>query len=180
MKKVFYSFAITAMAVMMASCGGNTGNNSAEGGEEAAAEEAVQGQLVEMEAFTVVIPEGWEVNPNEQTQYLYVKVPKEDGSGVKGTMAFHADPKEDVTAAEVCARDIKSSATWDNPWEAKDDIQTGDITWSAILMAAHGAYGDCWNIKTDLPTKGILFVNCPDINPNDDAIKAILATVKFK
>ena len=39
MKKVFYSFAITAMAVMMASCGGNTGNNGAEGGEEAAADD---------------------------------------------------------------------------------------------------------------------------------------------
>ena len=178
MKKVLFSFAIAAVAVAFVSCGNKTANG-AEGGEEAAAEE-VKGQVVEMEAFSVVIPEGWEANPNEKTQYLYVKVPKADGTGVQGKMEFHANPKENVSAAEVCARDIKSTAKWDNPWEAKDDIKTGEITWSTIFMAAHGSYGDCWNVKTDLPTKGILFVNCPNINPNDDAIKAVLATVKFK
>ena len=171
-KKVLFSFAIAAVAVAFASCGNKSAGNDAEA--------TVEGQVVEMEAFSVVIPEGWEVNPNEETQYLYVKVPKEDGTGVKGQLQMHANPKESATAAEVLARDIKGSATWDTPWEAKDDIKTGDITWSAMLMPAHGSYDDCWNIKTDLPTKGVFFVNCPNINPNDDAIKAVLATVKFK
>ena len=178
MKKVLFSFAIAAVAVAFVSCGNKSAQNAE--GQEAEAVEEVKGQVVEMEDFTIVIPEGWEIDPNEKTQYLYVKVPKADGTGVQGRMQIHADPKETAKAAEVCARDIKNSVKWDNPWEAKDDIKIGNITWSAIFMGAHGSYGDCWNIKTDLPTKGIVFVNCPDINPNDDAIKAVLATIKFK
>lgn len=167
MKKVFFSFAVAAMAVMMVSCGGNT--NADTGIDSVAVEteaEAEEVEATEPEAsaavedrgwYTVEIPAGFEATQNESEMTI------------TGPVELNIKEQADADVAD-CAKVMEAEAD-----EQLDDISAADVTWQ-VYKNAEG-YNTVYVAQMG---HGVIRVGSLSDNPNDAAVLDILNSIKLK
>ena len=172
MKKVFFSFAVAAMAVMMVSCGGNTNadadKDSVAVETEAEAEEVEATATVTTEAaaaklsitktaYTVEIPAGFEATQNESEMTI------------TGPVELNIKEQADADVAD-CAKVMEAEAD-----EQLDDISAADVTWQ-VYKNAEG-YNTVYVAQMG---HGVIRVGSLSDNPNDAAVLGILNSIKLK
>lgn len=167
MKKVFFSFAVAAMAVMMVSCGGNTNADSgidsvaveteAEAEEVEATEPEVSAAVEDRGWYTVEIPAGFEATQNESEMTI------------TGPVELNIKEQADADVAD-CAKVMEAEAD-----EQLDDISAADVTWQ-VYKNAEG-YNTVYVAQMG---HGVIRVGSLSDNPNDAAVLGILNSIKLK
>lgn len=167
MKKVFFSFAVAAMAVMMVSCGGNTNadtdKDSVAVETEAVAEEVeatepeVSAAVEDRGWYTVEIPAGFEATQNESEMTI------------TGPVELNIKEQADADVAD-CAKVMEAEAD-----EQLDDISAADVTWQ-VYKNAEG-YNTVYVAQMG---HGVIRVGSLSDNPNDAAVLDILNSIKLK
>lgn len=167
MKKVFFSFAVAAMAVMMVSCGGNTNADSdkdsvaveteAEAEEVEATEPEVSAAVEDRGWYTVEIPAGFEATQNESEMTI------------TGPVELNIKEQADADVAD-CAKVMEAEAD-----EQLDDISAADVTWQ-VYKNAEG-YNTVYVAQMG---HGVIRVGSLSDNPNDAAVLDILNSIKLK
>lgn len=167
MKKVFFSFAVAAMAVMMVSCGGNTNADAgidsvaveteAEAEEVEATEPEVSAAVEDRGWYTVEIPAGFEATQNESEMTI------------TGPVELNIKEQADADVAD-CAKVMEAEAD-----EQLDDISAADVTWQ-VYKNAEG-YNTVYVAQMG---HGVIRVGSLSDNPNDAAVLDILNSIKLK
>ena len=167
MKKVFFSFAVAAMAVMMVSCGGNTNADAdkdsvaveteAEAEEVEATEPEVSAAVEDRGWYTVEIPAGFEATQNESEMTI------------TGPVELNIKEQADADVAD-CAKIMEAEAD-----EQLDDISAADVTWQ-VYKNAEG-YNTVYVAQMG---HGVIRVGSLSDNPNDAAVLDILNSIKLK
>ena len=167
MKKVFFSFAVAAMAVMMVSCGGNTNADAdkdsvaveteAEAEEVEATEPEVSAAVEDRGWYTVEIPAGFEATQNESEMTI------------TGPVELNIKEQADADVAD-CAKVMEAEAD-----EQLDDISAADVTWQ-VYKNAEG-YNTVYVAQMG---HGVIRVGSLSDNPNDAAVLGILNSIKLK
>lgn len=185
MKKVFFSFAVAAMAAAMVSCGGNT---SANGGAdstaveaeatEAAVEEAPS-NLVEAAAFSGVVPEGWNIERQDDGGFQFKN---HDAEGpLKPTISVR---KAQLTAAEAYESTTKSA-----PKNLIGNVELVEAMDIAGRTYAGYYYKTQYNSElealkyyliTELSNGTPIYVQVENIAIDDPVVEALFASIKEK
>ncbi|MBO4452184.1 MAG: hypothetical protein J5770_07200 [Bacteroidaceae bacterium] len=167
MKKVFFSFAVVAMATMMVSCGGNTSTDT--NTDSVAVETEMEAEEVEAEEpeataiaedrgwYTVEIPEGFEAK-----QYVSEMI-------VSGPVELNFKEQADADVANW-AKVMDAEAD-----EQLDEISAADVTWQ-VYKNAEG-YPIVYLAQMG---NGVIRVGSSSDNPNDAAVLAMLNSIKLK
>ena len=167
MKKVFFSFAVVAMATMMVSCGGNTSTDT--NTDSVAVETEVEAEEVEAEEpeatvtaedrgwYTVEIPEGFEAK-----QYASEMT-------ISGPVELNFKEQADADVANW-AKVMEAEAD-----EQLDDISAADVTWQ-VYKNAEG-YATVYLAQMG---NGVIRIGSSSDNPNDAAVLAMLNSIKLK
>ena len=152
MKKVFFSFAVAAMAVMMVSCGGNTNADAdkdsvaveteAEAEEVEATEPEASAAVEDRGWYTVEIPAGFEATQNESEM------------AITGPVELNIKEQADADVADISAADV----TW--------QVYKNAEGYNTVYVAQMG--------------HGVIRVGSLSDNPNDAAVLDILNSIKLK
>lgn len=182
MKKTIFSFAIAAVAALMASCGGKTGN--AAGGEATAENEqateqtaaaASEGTSVEKEHFTATFPSNFKdiESFNNDNQVLF-RIPKPDSEyGHLGQISITATPGWEKGLDAWIQEHMNSHSSA----KAADDVTCGGITWKQVR---HDALDSPIYLFAELPEKGVVEVNLQKIDIDNADAKSVLESIKLK
>lgn len=186
MKKGFFSFAIAALMALLMACGGKTEQN-AEGqdstaveaaAEEAAAEEAPS-NMVETDAFSGIVPEGWEADRVDNGGFQ-LKNKNVEGP-LKPTVSVH---KAYYTPAEAY-----ESTTSNPPKNLIGDVEIIEAMDIAGRTYAGYYYMSHYNnevdatkyyLITDLDNGTSIYVQVENIAINDADVQAVFAGIKEK
>ena len=186
MKKVFFSFAIATMMASLVACGGQSGQN-AEGqdstaveaeAEEAAAEEAAS-NVVEAGAFSGVVPEGWEIEREDNGGFQFKNRSAE--GPLKPTITVR---KAQLTAAEAYESTAKSA-----PKNLIGNVELVEGMDIAGRTYAGYYYKTQYNSEleaskyyliTDLSNGTPVYVQVENIAIDDAVVQAVFASIKEK
>lgn len=183
MKKVFFSFAVAAVMASLVACGGKTGQDT-EGQDstavEAVAEEAeAPGNVVEAGAFTGVVPEGWEIECEDNGGFQFKNRSAE--GPLKPTITVY---KAQLTAAEAYESTVKSS-----PKNLIGNVEIVEGMDIAGRTYAGYYYKTQYNSElekskyyliTDLSNGTPIYVQVENIAIDDDVVQAAFAGIKEK
>lgn len=159
MKKVLFSIAIAAVALMVASCG----------------EKKLEGEAVDTQYYSLIVPNGWKYNGTNPSKSLMLMKLKEDGKTTeKGHIGFNVSP-------------FNKNAKYHEPNEMRDeavrrgevdkgDLKFGDVTYYTSYSEEYNRY----RLRTKLANDAILQVEVKDMDFEDPMIKDILSNVTIK
>ena len=165
MKKVFFSIAIVAVGLFVASCGNKNGNNaeaadSATVAEEATStaveleEEGVGPGILTTEKFVVDVPEGWKVIDKKGTGYIRMR-PSDNGFA-----SFNVDEKEG---------DIAEAA---KSYKQVGEKKFGDKTYTTYEW---GDYGVAMLKLSDTHFVQIMYKEI-----DDAVLEKVISSIKYK
>ena len=186
MKKVFFSFAIATMMASLASCGGSSNQNTdsqdstaVEAEAEAEAAEEAPSNLVEAADFSGVVPEGWNIERQDNGGFEFKN---RDAEGpLKPTISVR---KAQLTAAE--AYESTSKSTPKNLIGNVELVEGMDI---AGRTYAGYYYKTQYNSEleaskyyliTDLSNGTPIYVQVENIAIDDAVVQAVFASIKEK
>ena len=174
MKKIVFSLAVISIAAMMVSCSGNKTNAGEDTDSVIIEVEELSGQTVDAGDFTIVIPDGWEL---EGIASSYVRIKKDMGDNPPKQLLFLPYPVTPNSAEDK--RNEKLAFKID---KGLDPVTLAGKTWHALYKAPQGDDRGYYYYYVDMPKGG--FLNVQDINgyggTNDPEIKEILESIKFK
>lgn len=175
MKKVFYSFAVAAMAAVMVSCGGNTNANGDADSTAVEGEEVVEaaGSAVVMNEFAITLPEGWDIK-NQSESSLEIK--KDMPDNWPKLVRFYPNAKSCDAAEQSCNKQAKL-----NVEVAQDPVEINGITYYVLYKEPVGSNKAYWWYYVDLPGGGLMTIQTlNDYNVEDPEVKAIFESIQFK
>lgn len=175
MKKVFFSFAIVAAGLLVASCGNKNNAQTTEASEEqteqAEAAPAEAGATAESENFTLAVPSGWKYNENGSSSTSITLDAPEYGQFESVTIYLN---KEETSADKLLDQYFGDGAGK----EKSGEVTIGGKTFKQLY------YTDSSDNNSDLFTEangGVLVVSLSKNVPVEaEGLKTIVESIKFK